>query len=316
MKPLLLRLHRWTTLVFAVPLAVLIVTGLVLSLEPILQDKASRTVKLPASEIVALLDKHDPAGKARSISVRAYENRINIQGIGEDGSMDFDLATKAPVDDGETTMLSDVFGDMRRLHEHFIFDLGWVVTASTIAMVALMLIGVVMGWPRIRNTISGWHQGTAWILLPILILSPVTGLMLAFRINIGGALPPQDKATPPSLKEAITMLGKDSSGAERDLGGLIWLRSRGGRLLARVNEGGIFNVYQVARSGVKLTPANWSRGLHEGNLAGMWTGFMVFVTSLAFVGLMVTGLTIWFRRTFLRKRNRDRSRPAPVAQQS
>lgn len=308
MKPLLLRLHRWTTLVFAVPLAVLIVTGLVLSLEPILQDKSSRSVKLPASEIVALLDKHDPEGKARALSVRAYENRINVQGIGEDGSMDFDLATKAPVDDSETTMLSDVFGDMRRLHEHFVFDLEWVVTASTIAMIVLMLIGVFMGWPRIRNTISGWHQGVAWVLLPLLILSPVTGLMLAFRVNIGGALPPQDKAALPKLKEAVQMLG-----ADRDLGGLIWLRNRGGRLLARVNEGGVFNVYQVSRQGVVLTGKNWSRGLHEGNIAGMWTGIMVLVTSLAFVGLMVTGLTIWFRRTFLRKRNRDRSRPAPAA---
>ncbi len=307
MKPLLLRLHRWTTLVFAVPLAVLIVTGLVLSLEPILQDKGSRSLKLPASEIVALLDKHDPEGKARALSVRAYENRLNVQGIGEDGSTDFDLATKTPVDDSEATMLSDIFGDMRRLHEHFVFDLEWVVTASTIAMIVLMLIGVFMGWPRIRNTISGWHQGIAWVLLPLLVLSPVTGLMLAFRINIGGALPPQDKAALPKLKEAVEMLGKD-----RDLGGLIWLRNRGGRLLARVNEDGVFRVYQVSRQGVVLTNTNWSRGLHEGNIAGMWTGIMVLVTSLAFIGLMATGLTIWFRRTFLRKRNRDRSRPAPA----
>ncbi|HRE19802.1 MAG TPA: PepSY-associated TM helix domain-containing protein, partial [Rhabdaerophilum sp.] len=117
----------------------------------------------------------------------------------------------------------------------------------------------------------------------------------------------------PKLKEAVRMLGKDSSGAERDLGGLIWLRNRGGRLLARVNERGVFNVYQISRQGVVQTNKNWSRGLHEGNIAGMWTGIMVLVTSLAFVGLMVTGLTIWFRRTFLRKRNRDRSRPAAAA---
>lgn len=311
MKPLLLRLHRWTTLVFAIPLLVLIVTGLVLSFEPIVQDRASRSLKLPASEVVALLDKHDLEGKARGLSIRAYENRLTVQGIGEDGSTDFDLATKAPVED-EATMLSDIFGDMRRLHEHFVFDLEWVVTASTIAMIVLMLIGVFMGWPRIRNTISGWHQGVAWVLLPLLILSPVTGLMLAFRINIGGALPPQDKAALPKLKEAVEMLGKAREAENADLGGLIWLRNRGGRLLARVNEGGIFKVYQVSRQGVQLTNTNWSRGLHEGNLAGQWTGLMVLVTSLAFVGLMGTGLTIWFRRTFLRKRNRTRGAAAPA----
>ncbi len=106
------------------------------------------------------------------------------------------------------------------------------------------------------------------------------------------------------------MLGQEMAARNRDLGGLIWLRTRGGRLLARVNEGGAFNVYQVARSGVTLTPTNWPRGLHEGNAYGLWTGIMVLVTSLAFVGLMVTGLTLWFRHTF-RKRNRAR-KLAPV----
>ena len=36
-KPLLLRLHRWISLIFAIPLAAVIVTGLLLSLPPILQ---------------------------------------------------------------------------------------------------------------------------------------------------------------------------------------------------------------------------------------------------------------------------------------
>ena len=67
MKPLLLRLHRWITLVFAVPLAVVIVTGLILSFEPIVQDATTRGVSLPAEKIAALLDKHDPEGKARGV---------------------------------------------------------------------------------------------------------------------------------------------------------------------------------------------------------------------------------------------------------
>jgi uncharacterized iron-regulated membrane protein len=300
MKPLLLRLHRWTTLIFALPLALVIVTGLILSLDPILQDAGARGVTLSGADLVSVLDKHDPDAKARGISIRAYENRMTLQGVGEDGSLDLDLATKAEVDDSERTMLSEIIGEARGLHEHFLFDLGWVVTASTIAMVVLIILGVLMGWPRIRNSFSGWHQGIAWVLLPILALSPITGLMLAFRISLS-SLPPQDKSAPLPLKAAVEMLGKD-----RDLGGLIWLRTRGGRMLVRINEGGAFNVYQVSRNGVTPMSGNWPRALHEGNAYGLWTGIMVLVTSLAFVGLMVTGLTIWFRRTFLRKRNRDR----------
>jgi uncharacterized iron-regulated membrane protein len=36
-KILLLRLHRWTALVFALPLLTLIVSGLILSFEPVVQ---------------------------------------------------------------------------------------------------------------------------------------------------------------------------------------------------------------------------------------------------------------------------------------
>jgi uncharacterized iron-regulated membrane protein len=299
MKPLLLRLHRWTTLVFALPLALLIITGLILSLEPIVQDVSSRGVTLTAERLVSALEKHDPEGKARGISVRAYENRMILLGAGPDGSLDLDLTTGDIVNDDDRTMLSDIFGGAKDLHEHFIFDLRWVVTASTIAMVVLIVLGIFMGWPRIRNTFSGWHQGMAWGLLPFLALSPITGLMLAYGVSFT-TLAPQDKAALPPLKEAVQLLGKN-----RDLGGLIWLRQRGGRLLARVNEGGAFRVYQVARTGVTLTSTNWPRGLHEGNVAGFWTGIMVLLTSFGFVGLMITGLTLWVRRTF-RKRNRVR----------
>jgi len=305
MKPLLLRLHRWITLVFAIPLAVLIVTGLILSVEPIMQDAATRGLALPAARVISYLDKHDSEGKARGLQIRAYENRMVLQGVGPDGSLDLDLATGAAVDDDERTMLSDIFGTAKGLHEHFIYDLRWVVTASTVAMVVLVVIGVLMGWPRLRNTMSGWHQGMAWFGLPILALSPITGLMLAYGVTFTTPLP-QDRAALPKIREAVEMLGK-----EHDLGGLIWLRNRGGRLLARVNEGGVFRVYQISRQGVQLTQTNWPRGLHEGNAFGTSTGIMVLVTSFGFVGLMVTGLTIYVRRRF-RKPNRVRNREPAV----
>jgi len=306
MKPLLLRLHRWITLVFAIPLALLIVTGLILSVEPIMQDAATRGLSLPAERVLSYLAKHDPEGKARGLQIRAYENRMVLQGVGPDGSLDLDLKTGEIVDDDERTMPSDIFGAAKGLHEHFIYDLRWVVTASTIAMVVLIMVGVFMGWPRIRNTMSGWHQGMAWFGLPILALSPITGLMLAYGVTFTTPLP-QDRAALPKIKEAVEMLGKAREADKSDLGGLIWLRNRGGRLLARVNEGGSFRVYQISRQGVQATQTNWPRGLHEGNAFGTWTGIMVLVTSFGFVGLMVTGLTIYVRRRF-RKPNRVRNR--------
>lgn len=305
LKPILLRLHRWTTLVFAVPLALVILTGLVLSFEPLVQAHGISRMSLPATKVLEILDEHDKDGKTRAITVRSYENRLILQGVGEDGETEIDLTTGDEAEDAAGWTLSEIFRTARGLHEHFIFDLEWVVIASTIAMLVLIGLGLLMGWPRLRHSFSGWHQGMAWFGLPILILSPVTGLMLAYGVTFTNPQP-QDRGATPSIREAVEMLAKDKP----ELGGLIWLRPRGGRLLARISEQGSFNVYQITRGGVRLTPTNWPRGLHEGNVGGLWSGVMVLVTSFAFVGLMVTGLTIWVRRTF---RRRNRARPLQAA---
>lgn len=306
MRPLLLRLHRWITIVFALPLAFLILTGLVLSVEPILQDVSTKPGSLTVERAQTILAQHDPEGKARAIILRAYESRLVLQGVGEDGSTDIELSSGQVIDDSERTMLSDVLSDTRRLHEHFVFDQEWLVPTSTVAMLVLIAIGVAMGWPRLRNSLSGWHQGVAWFGLPLLVLSPLTGLAITFGVTFSSPLP-QDRAALPPIKEAVEMLAQKS-----DLSGLIWLRQRGGRLLARMNEGGVLRVYQVSRTGVVPAATNWPRALHEGNFAGLWSGLMVLITSFGLLALLVTGLWIYLRRT-LRKPNRVRpARPAPA----
>lgn len=309
MKPVLLRLHRWTTLIFALPLALVILTGLVLSFEPLAQDLGSRSLSLPAERLDALLQTHDPEGKARGLSIRSYENRLIIQGVGEDGSKEIDLATGQEAPESDAFTLSDLFSEARTLHEHLLFDQRWLVTATTIAMLVLITLGIAMGWPRLRNSVSGWHQAMSWLLLPAVILSPVTGLMIAFGITLQ-APAPSDRAAAPPIRAAIQMLARTEAGEARDFGRLIWLRQRGGRLLARLNENGRFEVVQVTTAGIRRTATNWPRGLHEGNALGLWTVALVLVTSLALVGLMVTGLWLWLRRTF-RRRNRVRQ-PVPA----
>ena len=310
MKPILLRLHRWTTLLFSLPLVIVIVTGLILSFEPLMQHIGGQSLALPAAQVDALLQQHDPEGKARGLVLRAYEKRLVIQGVGEDGAKEIDLATGLEADEDEL-MLSDVFSTARSLHEHLLFDQRWLVTATTFAMIALIVLGIFMGWPRLRNTVSGWHQGVSWLLLPAVILSPVTGLMIVFGITLQAPVASDRSAAPP-LRMAVQMLAKDEAGNPRDLSQLIWLRQRGGRLLARLQEQGRFETYQLSAAGPKRLPLNWPRGLHEGNAFGLWTVALVLATSLAMMGLMVTGLWLWTRRTF-RRRNRVRPPGLPNA---
>lgn len=302
MKSIFIRLHRWITLVFALPLAVIILTGLVLSLEPIVQDVATKPGSLSLERMLALLDKHDPQGKTRAITMQAYEGRLTLSGAGN-GTVVVDIASGEAVDAAQGSTLSSLFRSMRGLHEHLIFDLGWLVTASTFAMLLIIAFGVLMGWPRLRQSVSGWHHGIAWFGLPLLILSPLTGLALVYGITFS-PITPQDRMATPPIRQAVTLLGE-----AHDLSGLLWLRNRGRRMLARVNEGGTFHVYQVSLRGMSEMPVNWPRALHEGNFAGFWSGIMVLITSFGFIGLMGTGLTIYLRRA-LRRPNRARGQTA------
>ncbi|MCZ8315019.1 PepSY-associated TM helix domain-containing protein [Phreatobacter sp.] len=304
-KPWLLRLHRWLTLAFALPLAVIILSGLILSVEPAAQVVAAKPGSVTAEKLVALLAQHDPEGKARSLSFRAYENRLSIGGVRPDDTIDVDVVTGRELTEDGT--VSNLFYYSRVLHETLMLDLGWLVHLSTMAMVLLMVIGIAMGWPRLANTVSGWHKGVAWGLLPLLVLSPLTGLFLAWGISFTSPPPAGPRGAPVSMVDAVRKLGES-----HDLSNLVWIRGRGGRLLARVVDGGEFRVYAVGEQGLTATSRNWVRLFHEGNFAGIWSALMNVVISIALVGLMGTGLVIWARRRF-RKR---RPRPTPVLPQA
>jgi len=303
MKPWLLKLHRWVALVFALPLVVVIGTGLFLSFEPWIVVRAIQPGSLTVAKVHALLDRHDPSGQARTLTYRSYDNTMTIS-AGRRGGTVVDAAS-GEVAPGPSA-LSRALLSMRLLHEHFVFDLRWVVTASSYAMLVLAVLGVLMGWPRFGNTLAGWHKGMSWGLLPLIVLSPLTGLFLVYGITFTS--PPQGgggRSAPLPLKEAVRVVGE-----KHDLSTLVWLRQQGGRQLVRLVDGGEYRVFAVTANGTVATPRNWPRLWHEGNFAGVWSALMNVVISLAMVGLLVTGVWIWVRRQ-LRRRTRVRQpRPA------
>jgi len=302
MKPWLLKLHRWVALIFALPLAAVLGTGLILSFEPWLVIRAIEPNTLTSAKIEAMLGQHDPTGQAQAIAYRSYDHTMTIGG-GRRGGKVIDLAT-GEVQAGPSR-LANALATVRRAHETLLYDLGWLVIASSAAMLVLALLGGLMGWPRISNSLAGWHKAMAWALLPLIVLSPLTGLMLAYGITFAGPSPATaalgSRPTPPALTEAVRIVGKD-----HDLSTLVWLRPLGGRLVARLVEDGEFRVYVVTRDGAVAMQRNWPRLWHEGNFAGMWSALMNLVTSLAMIGLLVTGSWIWLRRQLKRRTRRIR----------
>ncbi|HEY0331024.1 MAG TPA: PepSY domain-containing protein [Rhodopseudomonas sp.] len=287
----LLKLHRWTSLVFALPLIAIIVTGLMLSVEPIVQDRALAPDLVNADRIAALIQRYDPNGKARGLSISAVGQRLQLQGSGAPA---IDLVS------GEAATGSDVVGDVllwsRRTHEH-LFDQEWLVIASTIAMVAIMSIGLLMGLPRLRNSLSGWHKGMAWFGIPLLLLSPITALLMLSGVTFQGA-PPPAAAKPLPLTDAVRAIAQS-----HDLSGLTSIRNRGGRMMARIYEDGELRAYTFTADGVAPLPRNWPRLLHEGNWWTLLSGSLNLITSVLLAGLLGSGLVMWARRK-LRPRTR------------
>lgn len=293
-KMWLLRIHRWITLAFALPLAMLILTGLVLSFEPMVAASTSSTAPLTAEAINAVLAKHDPDAKARSLVVRAYAGNASIGGMQRGAALHVDLARNEQI--SSPGALAELFTTSRRLHETFLMELGWLVSLSTFVLLALIAIGVLMGWPRLRNTVAGWHKGTGWLLLPLLIASPLTGLFLAYGVTFTSPLPKPAAGAPVSLREAVQIVGR-----AHDLANVVWIRPMAGALRARVNDGGEMRVFTVTQAGLVPTPRNWPRLIHEGNWGGNLSALINVVISAAFITLLSTGLLLWARRKFRRR---------------
>ncbi|WP_375308098.1 PepSY-associated TM helix domain-containing protein [Bradyrhizobium sp. A11] len=300
-KPALLRLHRWITLVFALPLLAIIVTGLILSIEPLMQTTSMNGAAIEADRVIELVKRYDPDGKARGLSIDAGSHSMTLRST---KVLAIDLATGEAASAGAT--LSNVLLWARVTHERLMGQ-AWLVTASTLAMVIVMLLGIVMGLPRLRNTLSGWHKATAWFTLPLILLSPLTGLCLAFGLTFQGGAAPAATGRPVSLPDAVRMVA-----ASHELSHLISIGTRGGRMMARLYDGGELRAYAVTSSGAAPLPRNWPRLIHEGNWSALIAAPINLVTSIALLILLSTGLLIWARRT-LRKRRPRAEGPAGAA---
>jgi uncharacterized iron-regulated membrane protein len=304
--PYLLRLHRWITLAFALPLAVLITTGLVLSFDPIVADRGVNGRSISLAQIEQVLATHDPDRKANTLNIRAFENLI-VLAEGRGGAFKrIDLVTNSVLP-ADKRLWSDTMATAKRLHETFQLELGWLVAWSTIAMLVSMVFGLFMGWPHFRNSLRGWHRGTAWVLSPLLLLSPLTGLALAYRVTF--TQPPAKIDGPPvPLHEAVKVFG-----STYDFATVMWIRPQGGATRVRFYDGREARVMAITKTGLIAGPQAWPRLLHEGSWAGVYSGILNVIVSLALMGLMTTGLLIWGRRSWRRLARRRLASPADAA---
>jgi uncharacterized iron-regulated membrane protein len=305
MKIWALKFHRWVALTFALPLVFVLCTGFILSFEPWLVTRAIAPGALTVSKTEALLNQHDPDGKAKALVYRSYDGTLTINGLRGSGIV-VDVASGREL--AGPSALGDLLVTARRMHERLLINAGWLVVASSVVMLVLAVLGILMGLPKFANTLSGWHKGMAWCVLPLIVLSPLTGLLLASGITLTTQPPAEASTRGASLRlaDAVRIIGE-----QHDLSTLVWIRPQGDRMLARLVEGGEYRVYAVTPDGMTAVPRNWPRLWHEGNFAGAWSALLNLIASVAMIGLLVTGPLLWLRRR-LRMRARQVQQVAPA----
>ena len=285
----LLRLFRWLALAFALPLLAVIGSGLLLALEPIAHQAALRPGTLTADRVDSLLARHDPLGQAWFISFKPYDDRLMIGVSASRPPLVIDLATGEPSRGG--TSLSDAYLAAKRLHNSLMLDLQPLVLASTYAMLVLIVLAAAIGLPRFRERLAGWPKAVAWVLMPLLAASPLTGLLIAHGIAFA-PVPQPSLGQPVPVREAVRIV----HGAGHDLSGLVWLKSQRGQVRARLVDGGGWRIYTVSADGVALLPQSWPNALHTGYVAGYWSGAANIAAALGLLTLLGTGLLAWMRR--------------------
>ena len=307
-KSALLQAHRWLALVLAPLFVLILLTGAVLAFKPVVADlssPAAPALAVPAASIVELIDRADPQGRTQQVTVAPDGRSVTLQGPPDRTSRTYDLATGALVKAQPAGF--DVFGFAKNLHKDLLVGAGIVVEFAAYAMVLIVVSGPLLAWPRLRNTLSGWHVGVGWILFPLVLMLPLTGAMM--KLHIGGPTLPAIDASAPRVPLARAIEQAAATGldeiamARRFRGSAVFVSPLDREQPVRI----------VTTDGV--TPLTDAPGLvkelHEGLWAGGWSGAFNLVGAIALAGLVGTGTLSWLRRQRLRGQ-RDGSADADI----
>ncbi|MDR3409836.1 MAG: PepSY domain-containing protein [Formivibrio sp.] len=292
----LIKIHRWLALFLAPVFLLILISGAILAFKPIVQSGSAAALNVPA--LITSLNKVDPQGQAGMLSVASDGNSFELRSRGAGPNGTFDVVTAAPVQASGFNL----FDFALRLHKSLLIGAGGLVEMATYVMVGLVFSGLLMGRPKLRNTVSGWHAGLGWLGLPLVVITPVTGLLMALHLGMP-SLPVYESADQP-LPIVRTL---EIASQQVDLSHLTQARSfrRGAVMLSTGSA-----THIVSGSGQLTTSTQgpgWVRMLHEGTWAGAWSGLFSLLSALSLIGLLATGVWGWWRR---RRQSQVRSAPS------
>ncbi|WP_169558560.1 PepSY domain-containing protein [Uliginosibacterium gangwonense] len=295
-----LKFHRWLALLLSPVFFAVLISGSILAFKPIVE--AGAQARLDVGVLAATLDKVDPQGKASSLSVAADGKSFELRSrrAGTIGRFEMGSGAQLPASG------FNIFDTALSLHKNLMLGAGWLVELATYAMVVLIVSGLLLGWPKLRNNLSGWHKGLGWIGLPLVVVTPLTGLLMV--LHLGMPRLPAYEAAERALPIAQTLA---IAARQTDLSGVTQARTfrRGAVMIsAKTDTGTVTHIVSGTGQLVTMTQGpGWVRMLHEGTWAGAFSGVVNFLSASVLMGLLGTGMWAWVRRQRQAKRREQAS---------
>ncbi len=293
----LAKIHRLLAVLLAPVFLVILVSGAVLALRPILGEAADRgrdestSARVDASGLVALLHRVDSAGTAPYLFVTRDGRAVGVINPRSGEPVYYDLATGEPATEPAPPK-PGVYDVALRLHKDLWFGAGGLVGFATLAMLVLVILGPVLSRPRQNPaTALGRHIWMGWVLWPVLALLPVSVVLMKLHAPVVT----QRSGAPMPLAQAIGIAARTVD--------LTRLRAAqalpgGSAMLFTESVGGGPSRFVIHPDGLHAFESPVSRlgrALHAGTWAGRWSGVVNLVSALLLILMMGLGLASWSR---------------------
>jgi len=307
MKPTLIKAHRWIGLILAPLFLLIALSGAVLAFKPIVEpaqpagDRGA-TATVDVSRVTALLERLDPEGKTiQSVNLDAGAGQMTLRARDQALQGRYALATGEPVERASQSHPFDLFETAEKLHKELLIGFDFPVQLASYLMLAIVIAGPFLAWPRIRNNLMGWHRAAGWLLLPLIVMLPLTGVLMSLHVGA----PELPRMSRPGLSLPLAEALR-SAAREHDLSHLSMARRfHGGSVLIGLAGPDGEQLLAVTDQTVQTLEAggNLVKQLHEGTWGGPLSGSLNLLGASALSLLTLTGFVSWLRRT--RQSRRD-----------
>jgi sulfite reductase (NADPH) flavoprotein alpha-component len=304
LKPTLFKLHRWIGIGLA-PLFLLIAfSGAVLAFKPIVESSPPETTQaVSATQVIRLLEQIDPLGsEVDAISIETTGNHANIRSQNPQITGRYDMLSGGCECGEEAASHFNLFEFAEHLHKELLFGADILIQIASYLMIGMMIMALFLSWPRLRNNLMGWHRGVGWLLLPIVMLLPLTGVLMSLHIGMPELPHMSQPSSHLSLVDALNSAQQSQALDRVEMA----RRFHGGSVLVTTYEKGEKKLLHVTDHSVtSINPQNnLVKTLHEGTWAGPISGIINLLGSTALSLLIISGAISWLRR---RRRIRERA---------